>query len=179
MAILPLYLIEKAIINLESEWSWFPLAFLRGLLLHRKFHSELIYSTGGPASAHLAAGLLARCVKVPWIAELQDPIVFKDWTRSKTALRINSRLERFILENASSVVFLTEGARETAVRRTAADAAKTHVIYPGACAADEPQTIYRKGNFCRFAHFGSFGGSRNPADIYGRTSNQCSIKNPI
>lgn len=161
-AILPLYLIEKAIINLESEWSWFPLAFLRGLLLHRKFHFELIYSTGGPASAHLAAGLLARCIKIPWIAELQDPIVFKDWTRSKTALRINSRLERFILEKASSVVFLTEGAREMAVRRTAADAAKTHVIYPGACAAGEPQTIYRKGNFCRFAHFGSFGGSRNP-----------------
>ena len=161
-AILPLYLIEKAIINLESQWSWFPLAFLRGLLLHRRFHFERIYSTGGPASAHFAAGLLARCAKIPWIAELQDPIVFKDWTRSKTALRINSWLERFILARASSVVFLTEGARETAVCRTAADAAKTHVIYPGANAAGEPQTIYRKENFCRFAHFGSFGGSRNP-----------------
>ena len=57
IAILPLYFIEKAIINLESEWSWFPLAFLRGLLLCRRFHPELIYSTGGPASAHLAAGL--------------------------------------------------------------------------------------------------------------------------
>jgi hypothetical protein len=161
-AILPLYLIEKAIINLESEWSWFPLAFLRGLLLHRRFHFELIYSTGGPASAHLAAGLLARCAKIPWIAELQDPIVFKDWTRSKTALRISSWLERFILGRASSVVFLTEGARETSIRRTGADVAKTYVIYPGACAPDEPQTIYRKGNLCRFAHFGSFGGSRNP-----------------
>ncbi len=160
--ILPLYLIEKAIINLESEWSWFPLAFLRGLLLHRKFHFDLIYSTGGPASAHLAAGLLARCAKIPWIAEFQDPIVFKDWNRSKTALRINSRLERFILDNASLVVFLTEGAKEMALSRTAADAAKTHVIYPGASPAGEPQTIYRKGNFCRFAHFGSFGGSRNP-----------------
>jgi hypothetical protein len=161
-AILPVYLIEKAIINLESEWSWFPLAFLRGLLLHRRFHFEMIYSTGGPASAHVAAGLLAGCSGIPWIAELQDPIVFKDWTRSKTALRINSWLERFIFERASSVVFLTEGARAMAVRRTATDASKTHVIYPGACAAGEPQTIYRKGNFCRFAHFGSFGGSRNP-----------------
>ena len=160
--ILPLYLIEKATINLESEWSWFPLAFLRGLLLCRKCHPEMIYSTGGPPSAHLAAGLLARWVKMPWIAELQDPIVFKDWKRSNTALKINSRLERFILRNASAVVFLTEGARERAVRRTTADAAKTHVIYPGACPADEPQTIYRKADFCRFAHFGSLGGSRNP-----------------
>jgi hypothetical protein len=162
MTILPLYLIEKTIINLESEWSWFPLAFLRGLLLCRECHPELIYSTGGPPSAHLAAGLLARWVKMPWIAELQDPIVFKDWKRSTTALKINSRLERFILRNASAVVFLTEGARERAVRRTAADAAKTHVIYPGACAADEPQAIYSKTDLCRFAHFGSLGGSRNP-----------------
>ncbi len=160
--ILPLYFIEKAIINIESEWSWFPLPFLRGLLLCRKVHPELIYSTGGPASAHLAAGLLARCAKIPWIAELQDPIVFKDWTRSKTALKINSRLERFILENASSVVFLAEGAKEMAVRRTAVDAAKTHVIYPGASPDFDFQTIYRKGNLCRFAHFGSLGGSRNP-----------------
>jgi hypothetical protein len=160
--ILPLYFIEKAIIDLESEWSWFPLAFLRGLVLCTKFHPELIYSTGGPPSAHLAAGLLARWVKMPWIAELQDPIVFKDWKRSKAALKINSRLERFILQNASAVVFLTEGARERAVQRTNVDASKTHVIYPGACPADGPQTISQKGDLCHFAHFGSLGGSRNP-----------------
>jgi hypothetical protein len=160
--ILPLYFIEKTIIDLESEWSWFPLAFLRGLLLCTKFHPELIYSTGGPPSAHLAAGLLARWVKMPWVAELQDPIVFKDWKRSKTALKINSRLERFILQNASAVVFLTEGARERAVQRTHVDASKTHVIYPGACPTDGPQTVSQHGDLCRFAHFGSLGGSRNP-----------------
>jgi hypothetical protein len=160
--ILPLYFIEKAIIDLESEWSWFPLAFLRGLVLCTKFHPELIYSTGGPPSAHLAAGLLARWVKIPWIAELQDPIVFKAWKRSKTALKINSRLERFILEKASAVVFLTEGARERAVQRTNVDASKTHLIYPGAGPAHIPQTVYSKGDFCRFAHFGSLAGPRNP-----------------
>jgi glycosyltransferase involved in cell wall biosynthesis len=160
--ILPLYLLEKAIINLESEWSWFPLAFLRGLLLCRKIQPALIYSTGGPPSAHLAAGLLARWTKMPWIAELQDPIVFEVWKRSKTALKINSKLERFIVEKASAVVFLTEGSRERTVRRTGANASKTHVIYPGACPAHMPRAIYSKGDFCRLAHFGSFGGSRNP-----------------
>jgi hypothetical protein len=163
IAVLPLYLIEKAVINLESEWSWFAPAFLRGLQLCRRFRPAIVYSTGGPASAHLAAGLVANCMKVPWIAELQDPIVFKDWARSKTALKINSRLERFIFDKASAVVFLTEGARERAVRRNGADAAKTHVIYPGASQPDELQPIDSKGEVCRFAHFGSMGGSRNPA----------------
>ncbi len=164
-AVLPLYFIEKAVINLESEWSWFPLAFLRGLQLGRRFRAELVYSTGGPASAHIAAGLAARCMKAPWIAELQDPIVFKDWARSKAALRIYTRLERFILENASAVVFLTEGAKQRAITRTGADAAKAHVIYPGALPGGRAQGAYCEGDVCRFAHFGSLGGTRNPASF--------------
>ncbi len=162
VAILPLYLLEKMLINLESEWSWFLPAFLRGLLLHRRFGFTLIYSTGGPPCAHLAAGILARCIKRPWIAELQDPIVFTDWNRSGRALKIHAWLERFILKNASAVVFLTEGARERALARNKVDGRKVHVIYPGACAAEAPEATYRKKEFCRFSHFGSLAGSRNP-----------------
>ena len=163
ISILPLYFIEKAVIDLESEWSWFALALLRGMRLCKKRPPDLIYSTGGPPSAHLAAGLLARRVKIPWIAELQDPIVFKDWKRSKAALKINSWLERFICANASAVVFVTEGARERSVQRAGAgNAPKACVIYPGARLYDELQAIPRNESFCRFAHFGSLAGSRNP-----------------
>lgn len=162
LTVLPFYLLEKAILNLESEWSWFPLAFLRGARLCKKFRPEIIYSTGGPASAHFAAGLAAHFRKIPWIAELQDPLVFKDWPRSRMALKINSALERFILRKASAVVFLCEGARERAVERNGIDPAKAHVIYPGASPSpDVTQVAYAKGEFCRFAHFGSLGGSRN------------------
>jgi hypothetical protein len=160
-AVLPFYFLEKIVINLESEWSWFPLAFLRGIHLCGKYHPELIYSTGGPASAHLAAGMAAHFRKIPWIAELQDPLVFKDWSRSRTALKINSSLERFILQRASAVVFLCEGAKERAVERTGIDPSKARVIYPGASSALDPRVRYSRGQFCRFAHFGSLGGSRN------------------
>jgi glycosyltransferase involved in cell wall biosynthesis len=162
LAILPLYLLEKAIINLESEWSWFPLAFLRGLLLYRKIRPGLIYSTGGPPTAHLAAGLLAWWVKAPWIAELQDPILFEVSKRSKTVLKIDSKLERFIMENASAVVFLTEGAKEKTLGRTRTDASKAYLIHPGACPPQMPKSVCSRGELCRLAHFGSFGGSRNP-----------------
>ncbi|MGC8495197.1 MAG: glycosyltransferase, partial [Syntrophobacteraceae bacterium] len=162
VAILPLYLLEKMLINLESEWSWFLPAFLRGLFLHKRFRFNLIYSTGGPPCAHLAAGLLARCIKRPWIAELQDPIVVTNWSRSGAALKIHAWLEGFILKNASAVIFLTEGARERALARNKVEGRKVHVIYPGACASQSPEATYRKKEFCRFSHFGSLGGSRNP-----------------
>ena len=33
LPVLPFYLLEKIIINLESEWSWFFLAYIRGYIL--------------------------------------------------------------------------------------------------------------------------------------------------
>jgi glycosyltransferase involved in cell wall biosynthesis len=161
LTVLPFYFLEKIFMNLESEWSWFLLAFLRGMHLCKKFRPETLYSTGGPASAHLAAGLLSLFRKIPWIAELQDPLVFQDWPRSRMALKINAALERFILRRASAVVFLCEGARERAIQRTGSDPAKARVIYPGALPVHEPQAPYVKGEFCRFGHFGSLGGSRD------------------
>lgn len=160
VVVLPFYLLEKLLIDMESQWSWFPLAFLRGARECWRSRPKTVYSTGGPASAHIAAGLVAQVFRIPWIAELQDPLVFKDWHRSGRALRANAAIERFILRKASAVVFLATGARERAIARTGAEPSKCHVIYPGAPeeSGDEP---FSGTNFCRFGHFGSLGGSRN------------------
>jgi glycosyltransferase involved in cell wall biosynthesis len=161
LPLLPFYLLEKLLIDLDSQWSWFPLAAVRGYFLARRYRPEVIYSTGGPASAHVAAGLIARWTGIPWIAELQDPLVHDDWQRGRRALRVMRRVERFVCRNASRVVFLTEGARERAAARTGFGEKGT-TVYPGADARIFPETVREKGPFCRFAHFGSFGRSRNP-----------------
>ncbi len=166
VAVLPFYLLEKLLIDLDSQWSWFPLAFLLGAFVALRRRPQVIYSTGGPASAHVAAGLVARTLRIPWIAELQDPLVFKGLNRRGRALKVQSRIERFILRKASVVVFLTEGARESAIVRTGAQPSKCHVIYPGAPEeTDEKRDEQRRPDprFCRFGHFGSMGGSRNAA----------------
>lgn len=160
LPVLPFYLLEKAVIDLDSQWSWFPLAILRGVLFCRRQRPEAIYSTGGAPSAHLAAALIARLTAIPWIAEFQDPLVHEDWHRSRRALRCYGWLERLICRNASAVIFLTDAARKNADARTGLGA-RGVTIYPGADPANMPSAEYRKGAHCRFAHFGSFGGSRN------------------
>jgi hypothetical protein len=160
LLLLPFYILEKLLIDLDSQWSWFPLAILRGRRLCRTFRPEILYSTGGPASAHLAAAVLARRFRIPWIAEFQDPLVHEDWRRSRRALRVFSWLERLICERADAVIFLTDGARERACVRTGIHR-RSWTIYPGASPADMPREAYEKGEHCRFAHFGSLGGSRN------------------
>lgn len=160
LLILPLYLLEKLFIDLDSQWSWFPLAILSGEMMCRRYQPELIYSTGGPASAHLAAALIARRHNIPWIAEFQDPLVHEDWLRSKRALKVFTWLERLICTRADAVIFLTDGARERADRRTGLGS-HGWTIYPGSNPTAMPEVAYQKGEFCHFAHFGSLGGSRN------------------
>lgn len=160
LALLPFYLLEKLLIDLDSQWSWFPLAIWSGNRLCRSSRPQLMYSTGGPASAHLAAAIIARRHGIPWIAEFQDPLVHDDWLRSKQALKIFTWLERFVCKRADAVIFLTDEARKRADKRTGLGR-RGWCVYPGSDPAAMPQVAYEKGEFCRFAHFGSLGGSRN------------------
>jgi len=162
LPVLPFYLLEKLIADLDSQWSWFPLAARRGEALCRETPPDLIYSTGGPASAHIAAGMIARRTGIPWVAEFQDPLVHGDWHRGRVALKAFSLVERYVCARASRVVFLTEEARRRAAARTALGN-RGRVVYPGAEFRPGSPPPRRKGSFLRFAHLGSFGGSRNPA----------------
>jgi hypothetical protein len=160
LILLPCYLLEKLLIDLDSQWSWFPLAIFRGFFLCGEYRPELIYSTGGPASAHVAAAIISSWRDIPWIAEFQDPLVCDDWLRSGRALKVFTWLERFVCTRAKVVIFLTQGAKERADIRTGLGV-RGKVIYPGAEPVGKSTQHYSRGEYCRFAHFGSLGGSRN------------------
>ena len=161
LPVLPFYLLEKIIINLESEWSWFFLASIRGYFLCRRYRPEVIYSTGGTASAHVAARFISRATGLPWLAETQDPLVHDhDWTRSKMVRRIYEWLEREICAHAEGLIFPAQAAcRNMAARTGMPNCGK--VIYPGANPAFFQKGLYEKGPRCHFAHFGTLAGSRN------------------
>jgi len=162
LPVLPFYLLEKLLVDLDSQWSWFPLAARRGYALCREAGPEIIYSTGGAASAHIAAGRIARRTGIPWVAEFQDPLVHGDWNRGTVARKAFAFAERYVCARASRVVFLTEEARRRAAARTSLGD-RGRCIYPGAEPPPELPPPRRKGVLLRFAHLGSFGGSRNPA----------------
>ena len=161
LPVLPFYLLEKIILNLESEWSWFFVASFRGYFLCRKYRPAVIYSTGGTASAHVAAGIVSRLTGLPWMAETQDPLVHDhDWSRGKRVLKIYKWLERKICRQADCFIFLAEAARENMSARTGMPACGK-IIYPGADPGLFNESRYQKDDICHFAHFGTLAGSRN------------------
>ncbi len=158
--IFPFYLLEKIIINMESEWSWCFLASLRGVILCQQLQPDVVYSTGGSASAHVAALLIKRWTGCTWIAETQDPLVHDHgWRRSKRVLQVYKALEKKICQQADTFVFLVHAAMHHCKKRTR-ETCPGAVVYPGSI-PDLFQQQFTKGTRCHFAHFGSLAGTRN------------------
>jgi len=172
LPVFPFYLLEKLLINLESEWSWFFVAAVRGYFLCRRYRPQVIYSTGGTASAHVAADMIRSLTKLPWLAETQDPLVHDhEWRRGTRVLKVYRWLERRICEHADSFIFLAQAAREHMAARTGLQECGK-VIYPGSVPSFFQPGIYRKNPACHFAHFGTLGGNRNLV-VFTRALQMC------
>ncbi|MCI5143473.1 MAG: glycosyltransferase, partial [Candidatus Electrothrix sp. ATG1] len=135
-------------------------ASLRGFLLCRQLQPEVVYSTGGSASAHVAALLIKRWTGCTWIAETQDPLVHdQGWRRGKRVLQVYKTLEKKICRNADTFVFLVHAAMRHCRKRTE-EQCRGAVVYPGSI-PDLFQQQFTQGTRCHFAHFGSLAGTRN------------------
>jgi glycosyltransferase involved in cell wall biosynthesis len=161
LLMLPFYLLEKLFVRLETQWSWFLPAYLRGAKLVRSRRPAVVYSTGGANSAHWAAYLLARRFGLPWVAEIHDPMIVTG--KSRMASRFARWLEGRIAARADVAIWFTEEALARALGRHPELGARGHAMIPG---ADEPafhRTPYRRGDELVIGHFGSLAPTRNLA----------------
>jgi len=163
LPVLPLYAVEKWVLNVESTFWWWVSAAIGGLWWTRRRRPHVIYSTGGPINAHAAAAVIAWVRRVPWIAEIQDPLIYQGIGRGVLVDRLLRRFERLIHARADGVVYVTETARARAVRR-AGRGAECITIYPG---GERSIGARRRvtGQEMRVAHIGTLSGSRNPSAL--------------
>jgi hypothetical protein len=164
--LLPFTILERASTGLSSQSSWSIPAFFRGLYLIKTGQVDLIFSSGGAWSAHLAAWWLKKVTGVPWIAEIHDPMVIRDdpeddgiLIRKKKDARFLQKLEGRICRDADFVWWFTEGALNYAKHRHLELGDKGFVILPG---AEPPITKaeHQYGNTLNICHFGSLAEDR-------------------
>jgi glycosyltransferase involved in cell wall biosynthesis len=102
----------------QVPWIPFAVAGLRRALQAAQ-GPKLVMSSSVPYSAHLAALVVARSERVPWIAELRDPWSLIDdriRPRSRARKRADAALESRVIAAASGVVVTSELTREEMVR---------------------------------------------------------------
>lgn len=161
VVLLPLYLLEKLLIHLDSQWSWFISCSWRGYFLIRKYQPPLLYTTAGPPSTHLAGYVLHRLTGLPWLAELHDPLVIDSLPEKGQRGLFNRWLEKTICRHAAAVIFFTETALRNARRRHPELKNKGHLLRPGAAPPDFSGVAYQKKDRIHFGHFGSLAPTRN------------------
>jgi hypothetical protein len=161
VVVLPFYLLEKLLVRVDSTfWWWLPAGQL-GIWWSGRRRPDLIYSTGGAVSGHLAAALVAAVRRLPWIAEIRDPLPSQVLGRGALYARVLAAAERSIHRRATGVVYVTNTARERAEARAGGRCA---TIYAGA----EPPAATAapaRGPRLRLVHAGSLGGTRTPETV--------------
>lgn len=161
VVVMPFYLLEKLLFRVDSTFWWWVPAGLLGAYWSARRQPDLIYSTGGSVSGHLAAALIAAVRRVPWIAEIRDPLPSQVLGRGVLYAKVLAAAERLIHRRATGVVYVTQTARERAEARVGGTCT---TIYAG---AEPPATMGApaRGVRLRLVHAGSLGGTRSPDTV--------------
>lgn len=155
----PFGIVERALFGLQGQFSWALPATIRSLLLIRKNCPDIIYTTGGAYSAHLAGYWLKRITGIKWIAEIHDPMVIPGDRKSRNE-RFLEKLEGYICRNADLVWWFTDGALDSARQRHPELGKRGMVILPGAERFDTDARYQRKQQMI-IGHFGSLSDTRS------------------
>ena len=174
----PFIALEKFFLGYSSQWSWAMPAYVHGLKLIREGKVDLIYSTGGAWSAHLAGLWLKKKTGLPWIVEIHDPLVIRSGPNDPGFAKPKNRdaqfrqyLEKKICKYADLAWWFTDGALHYAKVRNpnlnTSNNAHGFMVLPGA----EPpgglsqSKTHQYSEHLNLCHFGSLANDRSLSTI--------------
>ena len=174
----PLIGLEKLCLGYSSQWSWAMPVFMHGWRLIRQDKINLIYSTGGAWSAHLAGLWLKKVTGLPWIAEIHDPLVIRKSPNDQGFEKPKNRdaqfrqyLEKQICKHADLVWWFTDGALHYAKVRNSNLNTKANahgfMVLPGAKPPGglEMTQVHSYSDKLNLCHFGSLANDRSLSTI--------------
>jgi hypothetical protein len=144
-----------------GKWSWFIPALACALFASPRHRCRKIFTTGGPASAHLVGVLVSKLYRKKCVVELQDPLSGADIGRNSRSAKMLAMVEGIICRNADKMVYVTKQAAVAAGKRF--PGCRIEHVYPGAkrfLDLDTPVSKKRDGAF-RLVHLGTLYSTRN------------------
>ena len=161
LVLLPGMLIEKLLRPVESSWSWWLSAYVKGRVLARRQPFDLIYSTGGAFAAHLAGRALKQALNIPWLAEVHDPLVMPGAQPVTAQQKMQAEVERLICTQADVAIWFTEQALASARQRHPQLGERGKMLLPGIDSPVQSLPPYQAGAKFVVGHFGSLSATRN------------------
>jgi glycosyltransferase involved in cell wall biosynthesis len=138
----------------DSHLFWVPFAFVAGARILSTQRIDVIHCSSPPHSSHLAAYLLARCFRKPYVLDFRDP-----WDTPTTVVSANGRrmsrfqaaLKRLIVSRAARVVAVSPSERAALVNEfPMIDADRFTSITNGYDPDDFAPMVPKRGDRARF-----------------------------
>jgi hypothetical protein len=176
----PFIAIEKLCLGYSSQWSWALPAYIHGRRLIKSGKVDVVYSTGGAWSAHLAGLWLKKSTGIKLLSEIHDPLVIRkspeDQGLAKPSNRdaaFRQKLEANLCAHADHLWWFTEGAMHYAKVRNpnlnTPENAHGFVVMPGAQPPSQSNftTEHQYAEHLNLCHFGSLAKDRSLSVILG------------
>jgi hypothetical protein len=146
----------------EGRWSWFASAVV-GYFFIKRTNYEYIYTTGGPASAHLSGIFIAKLNKKKVVCELQDPLSGKDIGRNKFSQKGLRFFEKMIIKHSDLVIYCTKNAMQYAKDQYPLFSNKIDCVYPGSKSIPDSEHTHKRviNDSINITYLGSLYQTRN------------------
>ena len=167
IVLLPWMLLEKLLRPVESSWSWWLSAYLKGRSLALQKPFDLIYSTGGAFAAHMAGQALKHATGTPWLAEVHDPMVVPGKAPTTAQEKMQLKIEGQICSDADIAIWFTNQALASARQRHPQLGKRGKMLLPGIDNPFKTLPPYRPGKKFVIGHFGSLSPTRHLGPIIG------------
>jgi glycosyltransferase involved in cell wall biosynthesis len=119
----------------DARVGWYFPAVKAGLKFIKKEKVNVIVSIGPPHTTHLIGKKVSSKLSLPHIPVFIDPWVdisyYRNFKRNSITLSIDNRLEKSVLQNAASIVFVTDTMRQDYEKKYPFIKEKSNVLYWG------------------------------------------------
>ncbi len=148
---------------------WLVPAVLAGLREAGRHRPDVIYSSAPMWTSHLAAGVLSRLLRVPWVADFRDPWCGSQWREIPYRLhrKADDVLEHLVIRQASRITCAWDGIRKHLVSRYPAKAQDITTILNGFDPEqiDSVSPVSLDSGRCVLLHAGTLYGPRSPIPL--------------
>ncbi len=158
----------------DARIGWYLSGVKKGSHILESNNFDAIITIGPPHSTHLIGMRLSKRYQVKHIPVLIDPwvdiIYYKNFKRSKPTLKLDNYLERSVLQNASSVVFVTRSTLEDYEKKYTFIKDKSHVLYWGYNEANfrNVTAAGKEKDYKLLIHAGNIFDYQNPSELWPR-----------
>ncbi|HLF19740.1 MAG TPA: glycosyltransferase [Bacteroidota bacterium] len=155
----------------DARIGWYWDAVKVGKQLLQSESIDAVISIGPPHTAHLVGKTLSTRFRIPHIPVFIDPwvdiVYYRNFTRNRLTLTLDRKFEQSVLQNASTVIFVTESMKEDYQKKYVWLKRKSRVLYWGYDEADfvNMKPMRSKGKEI-LLHTGNIFDYQNPVELW-------------